>query len=35
MTEDLVILIDLEQSWMTTEQSFEAIMQNLETRMTA
>ena len=35
MTKDLAILIGPEQSWMTTEQSFEAIVQNLETRMTA
>ena len=35
MTKDLAILIGPDQSWMTTEQFFEAIMQNLDARMTA
>jgi isocitrate dehydrogenase len=33
MTKDLAILIGPEQPWMTTEQFFEAIVQNLETEM--
>jgi isocitrate dehydrogenase len=33
MTKDLAILIGPEQSWMTTEQFFEAIRINLETAM--
>jgi isocitrate dehydrogenase len=33
MTKDLAILIGPEQSWMTTEQFFEAIRANLETEM--
>ncbi|HWU02801.1 MAG TPA: NADP-dependent isocitrate dehydrogenase, partial [Novosphingobium sp.] len=33
MTKDLALLIGPEQSWMTTEQFFEAIVQNLETEM--
>lgn len=33
MTKDLAILIGPEQPWMTTEQFFEAIRQNLETEM--
>ena len=33
MTKDLAILIGPEQSWMTTEQFFEAIRANLETAM--
>jgi isocitrate dehydrogenase len=33
MTKDLAILIGPEQSWMTTEQFFEAIVQNLEDEM--
>jgi isocitrate dehydrogenase len=33
MTKDLAILIGPEQSWMTTEQFFEAIRLNLETEM--
>ena len=33
MTKDLAILIGPEQSWMTTEQFFEAIVDNLETAM--
>ena len=35
MTKDLAILIGPEQSWMTTEQFFEAIVQNLEKEMAA
>jgi isocitrate dehydrogenase len=35
MTKDLAILIGPEQSWMTTEQFFEAIRENLEKAMTA
>ena len=35
MTKDLAILIGPEQSWMTTEQFFEAIVQNLDAEMTA
>jgi isocitrate dehydrogenase len=33
MTKDLAILIGPDQSWMTTEQFFEAIRSNLETAM--
>ncbi|MCA1661230.1 MAG: NADP-dependent isocitrate dehydrogenase [Novosphingobium sp.] len=33
MTKDLAILIGPEQSWMTTEQFFEAIVKNLEDEM--
>jgi isocitrate dehydrogenase len=33
MTKDLAILIGPDQSWMTTEQFFEAIRANLETAM--
>ncbi|MEZ5708464.1 MAG: NADP-dependent isocitrate dehydrogenase [Blastomonas sp.] len=33
MTKDLAILIGPDQSWMTTEQFFEAIVQNLESEM--
>jgi isocitrate dehydrogenase len=33
MTKDLAILIGPEQSWMTTEQFFEAIRLNLEKAM--
>ena len=33
MTKDLAILIGPEQSWMTTEQFFEAIVQNLDAEM--
>jgi isocitrate dehydrogenase len=33
MTKDLAILIGPDQSWMTTEQFFEAIRMNLETEM--
>ena len=33
MTKDLAILIGPDQAWMTTEQFFEAIVQNLETEM--
>ncbi|WP_422343207.1 NADP-dependent isocitrate dehydrogenase [Parasphingorhabdus sp.] len=33
MTKDLAILIGPEQSWMTTEQFFEAVRSNLETEM--
>src|SRR6195952_308708 len=35
MTKDLAILIGPDQPWMTTEQFFEAIRQNLETEMAA
>ena len=35
MTKDLAILIGPEQSWMTTEQFFEAIVGNLEAAMAA
>jgi isocitrate dehydrogenase len=35
MTKDLAILIGPEQSWMTTEQFFEAIVHNLEAAMAA
>ncbi|MGQ0558247.1 MAG: NADP-dependent isocitrate dehydrogenase [Sphingosinicella sp.] len=35
MTKDLAILIGPDQSWMTTEQFFEAIRANLEKAMTA
>ncbi|OJW56268.1 MAG: isocitrate dehydrogenase [Sphingomonadales bacterium 63-6] len=33
MTKDLALLIGPDQPWMTTEQFFEAIVQNLETEM--
>jgi isocitrate dehydrogenase len=33
MTKDLALLVGPEQSWMTTEQFFEAIVQNLEAAM--
>ena len=33
MTKDLALLIGPEQAWMTTEQFFEAIVQNLEAEM--
>jgi isocitrate dehydrogenase len=33
MTKDLAILIGPEQSWMTTEQFFEAVRANLESAM--
>jgi isocitrate dehydrogenase len=33
MTKDLAILIGPEQSWMTTEQFFEAVVNNLEKEM--
>ena len=35
MTKDLAILVGPEQPWMTTEQFFEAVVQNLETAMAA
>ncbi|MGO4167883.1 isocitrate dehydrogenase (NADP) [Novosphingobium sp. PhB57] len=35
MTKDLALLIGPDQNWMTTEQFFEAIVQNLETKMAA
>ena len=35
MTKDLALLIGPDQSWMTTEQFFEAIVANLEIAMTA
>ncbi|WP_404480731.1 NADP-dependent isocitrate dehydrogenase [Novosphingobium sp. BL-52-GroH] len=35
MTKDLALLIGPDQSWMTTEQFFEAIVENLETEMAA
>jgi isocitrate dehydrogenase len=35
MTKDLALLIGPEQAWMTTEQFFEAIVQNLEREMAA
>ena len=35
MTKDLAILIGPDQAWMTTEQFFEAIVQNLEKEMAA
>jgi isocitrate dehydrogenase len=35
MTKDLAILIGPDQSWMTTEQFFEAIVVNLEKAMAA
>ena len=34
MTKDLALLIGPSQNWLTTEQFFEAIVQNLETEMT-
>jgi isocitrate dehydrogenase len=33
MTKDLAILVGPEQAWMTTEQFFEAVVNNLETAM--
>jgi len=33
MTKDLAILVGPDQAWMTTEQFFEAIRENLETAM--
>ena len=33
MTKDLAILVGPEQAWMTTEQFFEAIRENLEAKM--
>ena len=33
MTKDLAILVGPEQAWMTTEQFFEAIVKNLESRL--
>ena len=33
MTKDLALLIGPDQSWMTTEQFFEAIVENLEKEM--
>jgi isocitrate dehydrogenase len=33
MTKDLAILVGPDQSWMTTEQFFEAIRENLEAAM--
>ena len=33
MTKDLAILIGPDQKWMTTEQFFEAVRQNLENKM--
>jgi isocitrate dehydrogenase len=33
MTKDLALLIGPEQPWMTTEQFFEAIRENLEAEM--
>ena len=33
MTKDLAILIGPDQSWMTTEQFFEAVRVNLENKM--
>jgi isocitrate dehydrogenase len=33
MTKDLAILIGPDQPWMTTEQFFEAIVENLEAEM--
>jgi isocitrate dehydrogenase len=35
MTKDLAILIGPDQPWMTTEQFFEAIVQNLDKAMDA
>ena len=35
MTKDLALLIGPGQSWMTTEQFFEAIVDNLEKEMAA
>jgi isocitrate dehydrogenase len=35
MTKDLALLVGPEQAWMTTEQFFEAIVNNLEAAMTA
>jgi isocitrate dehydrogenase len=33
MTKDLAILVGPDQPWMTTEQFFEAVVQNLEAAM--
>ncbi len=33
MTKDLALLIGPDQSWMTTEQFFEAIVENLKKEM--
>ncbi len=33
MTKDLALLVGPEQAWMTTEQFFEAIRENLEAAM--
>jgi isocitrate dehydrogenase len=33
MTKDLAILVGPDQPWMTTEQFFEAVVQNLEQAM--
>jgi isocitrate dehydrogenase len=33
MTKDLAILVGPEQAWMTTEQFFESVVNNLETAM--
>ena len=33
MTKDLALLVGPEQAWMTTEQFFEAIRENLEREM--
>ena len=33
MTKDLALLIGPDQAWMTTEQFFEAIVENLEAEM--
>jgi isocitrate dehydrogenase len=35
MTKDLALLIGPDQAWMTTEQFFEAIRENLEKKMAA
>ena len=35
MTKDLALLIGPQQNWLTTEQFFEAIVQNLEKAMAA
>jgi isocitrate dehydrogenase len=35
MTKDLALLIGPDQAWMTTEQFFEAIVENLETEMSS
>ena len=33
MTKDLAILVGPDQAWMTTEQFFEAVRENLESAM--